>query len=146
MRNGKGVGLALALACTALTASCTCNFGALATGPKKAEKAVQAFHAGVNEGRFDALYDAGSDDLRAAASKERFVALLSAVRRKLGPVTGTTNAGWRVRSHNLSSYVDVTQHTRFEQGQATEQFTFVVSGDEVRLVAYHISSEDLILR
>ena len=138
--------VALAVVCAALGTSCLCNPGTMVAGPERAKVAVASFHASVNAERYGELWDAASDDLHEASSKERFVALLAAVRRKLGPVTGTTNAGWRVTSRNLRTYVDLTQQTRFEKGQATEQFRFAISGDEVRLVAYHVSSEDLILR
>lgn len=105
-----------------------------------------SFHAMVNEERYGDIYDAAADDFRSAGSKERFVGPLSAGRRNLGPITGTSNAGWRVRTLNLRTFVDLTQQTTFQEGKATERFTLLVSGEEARLVGYHIDSEDLILR
>lgn len=60
-----------------------CNPFAMAEGTKQADKAVQDFHASLNEGHFTDLYDGASEDFKKATTREKFVDLLEAVHRKL---------------------------------------------------------------
>jgi hypothetical protein len=71
---------------------------------------------------------------------------MSAVQRKLGKVTQTSNAGFNVRTFNLTTTVVLNQNTTFEQGTGTEVFTFQMNGEKAVLVGYNINSKDLILK
>jgi len=132
------------LASLALAAGC--SFGDLASGHAEAQKAVDEFHARLNEGRAGEIYDAASDELHRSAARQRFVDLLEAVRRKLGKVTGTKNEGWQVNARNLKTYVELTQATRFERGEAHESFVFQVRDGKAHLLRYDIRSDELIMR
>jgi hypothetical protein len=115
-------------------------------GKEDADRAVAEFHAQLNAGRYDAIWDAGGDDLKGAISRKDFSALLAAVRRKLGDVTGSTTRSWNVNSRNLTTYVALVQDTTFVTGKATETFQYVVRDGRAVLIGYNISSLDLILR
>lgn len=130
----------------ALAAGCTCNVGEMAAGRGEALAAVEEFHARMNDGRSGEIYDGASDEFRGASKRQRFDGLLSAVERKLGKVTETKNVGWRVNSRNFQTYVELSQETRFERGEARESFVFLVRGGKASLLRYHIESDDLIMR
>ncbi len=123
-----------------------CSVGDMAAGRGQAEKGVSEFHTLFNAGRFGDIYDAASDEFRAASKPGRFAELLAAVQRKLGNTTGTENRGWRVNSRNLRTYVELSQATRFDRGEALETFAFLVRDGKAILLRYNIQSEDLILR
>jgi hypothetical protein len=120
--------------------------GKVMAGREQAERHVSEFHAMFNEGRFDAIYDAASDELRESSRREDLTALLAAVQRKIGKVTGSTNQTWNVRTQNLRTYVVLTQDTAFDSGRATETFQYVIRDDRAVLLGYNISSRELIVR
>lgn len=71
---------------------------------------------------------------------------MGAVQRKLGKVTQTANAGFNVRTFNLTTSVVLTQTTTYEQGTGTETFTFQMEGDKAVLIGYNINSKELVLK
>ena len=81
---------------------------------------------------------------------EEFTEFLTAVHRKLGLVTSTTNKGWEVNT-NLSidagsrTVVVMEQETRFDHGTGLETFSFFIEDGKALLVGYQINSRDLII-
>ena len=49
-----------------------------------AEDAVPKFHEQLDAGQFQDIYDQSGEDLKQAANRQEFIALLDAVHRKLG--------------------------------------------------------------
>ena len=115
-------------------------------GKEHADRAVAEFHERFNRGEFEALWDAAGEELKRVATREDFTALLTAVRRKLGDVTGSTIRSWRVGSMDLKTLVALQQDTTFATGKAIESFQFVVQDERATLIGYHITSNDLITR
>ena len=120
--------------------------GGVKEGKQEADRAVAEFHGQFNQGRFDALWDAAGPELKGAVSQRDFSALLAAVRRKLGDVTGSTTRSWNVGSGTAGTHVALVQDTTFSTGKATEAFRFAVKDGKATLVGYDIASRDLILR
>jgi hypothetical protein len=110
----------------------------------KAEAAVSVFHDQLNAADFDAIWNSASDKFHDNAPRPKFDKFIQAVRSKLGRVTGTSNAGWRVGNFNFKTTVVLQQKTTFEHGSGTETFTYVVHGDEVKLEGYNVQSMDLV--
>ncbi len=133
---------AAGLAAVALAA---CNPFAMAGGREEGERAVTAFHEQLNGGPAESMALLASPDL-SSAEHARLLRILPAVRRKLGKVTGSKNAGWNVRSTSLGTTVQLGQQTTFEQGTGFETFAFVVRNGKANLSGYNISSDDLIAR
>ncbi len=146
MRLRSGSAVASLAAAASLAAGCTCTCAGFAQGKEAADRAVSEFHERFNQGRFDAIWEASGDELKRATSQQDFTALLAAVRRKLGDVTGSTGRSWNIRSFNLTTYVQLQHETTFSTGKAVESFQFVVRDGRATLVGYHISSNDLIVR
>ncbi|WP_150107403.1 DUF4019 domain-containing protein [Pedosphaera parvula] len=115
-------------------------------GKEAAEQSVADFHKLYNDGKLTEIYAAGHSKLKGATTEKEFLEFVGAVHRKLGKVTQTTNAGFNVRTFNLTTTVVMTQKTTFENGKGTETFTFQMDGDKAVLVGYNINSKDLILK
>jgi hypothetical protein len=115
-------------------------------GKEAAEKSVADIHKLYNDDKLAEIYSAGHSKLKNATTEKQFVEFVGAVQRKLGKVTQTSNAGFNVRTFNLTTTVVLSQSTTFEQGTGTETFTFQMDGDKAVLVGYNINSKDLILK
>jgi hypothetical protein len=120
--------------------------GQMLHGKKAAEQSTADFHKLYNDGKLSEIYSAGHSKFKSATTEKQFVEFMSAVQRKLGKVTQTSNAGFNVRTFNLITTVVLNQNTTFEQGAGTEVFTFQMVGGKAVLVGYNINSKDLILK
>ena len=89
---------------------------------------------------------AADSKFKSGTSEKEWSDLMGAVQRKLGKVTSTSNAGFNVRTFNLTTTVVLQQKTTFEQGSGNETFTFEMNGDKAVLVGYNIASKDLIIK
>lgn len=115
-------------------------------GKKAAEQGVAEFHQLYNDGKLSEIYSASHSKFKSATTEKQLLELVEAVQRKLGKVTQTANAGFNVRTLNLTTTVVLTQTTTFEQGTGTETFTFLMDGDKAILAGWHINSNDLIVK
>jgi hypothetical protein len=138
----KAILLTLVLSVGVIVSGC----GGMFKGKKAAEQSVADFHKQYNDGKHAEIYFAGHSKFKTAASQKQFLEVMSAVQRKLGKVTQTANAGFNVRTFNLTTTVVLNQNTTFEQGTGTEVFTFQMDGDKAILVGYNINSKELILK
>ncbi|WP_165232688.1 hypothetical protein [Aquisphaera insulae] len=120
--------------------------GGLFHGKEAAERGVAEFHTLYNQGKLAEIYSASHSKMKGAAAEKQFLDLLGAVERKLGKVVQSVNAGFNVRSFNLTTTVVLNQTTTFEKGSGTEVFTFEMDGEKAVLVGYNINSNDLIVK
>ena len=111
-----------------------------------AEKAIDGFHAQLDAGHYDAIYDAGSADLKATAKKEEMNALLAAVHRKLGAFKSGKTDGWNDNVTTGGHLVTLSYSASYEHGAAAEQFVYRLAGSQAQLAGYHVNSNALILR
>jgi hypothetical protein len=133
--------LAAFLACL-LLASCRDTV----EGKSLAEPQVAAFHEQLAAKRYEEIYSGAGEEFQKAAPKEKVTELFAAINRKLGKVKSTSTKTWNVRSMNLKTMVVLVMETEFEQGQATETFTFRVSDGKAVLLGYNINSLDMMIR
>lgn len=120
--------------------------GGLVKGKAAAETAIARFHDLYSQGKLDEIWKESHPKFKSASKKEKYDEFMGAVQRKLGKVTSTSNAGWKVKSFNLTTTVLMNQKTVFEKGEGTESFTFQMDGDKAVLVGYNIQSMDLITK
>lgn len=112
-----------------------------------AEKAIAQFHESYSQGKLDDIWKEADAKFRSVSTKQKYDQFMGAVQRKLGKVTSTSNAGWKVKwSINSKTTVFMTQETIFEHGQGTESFTFEIDGTNAVLVDYNMQSMDLITK
>ena len=110
---------------------------------KKAEAAVEHFHQQLNDAAFDALYAEADDGLKAQASQEKLVKLLSAVHRKLGNFQSANSTGWKVFTSTGGTTVTLGYNSTYEHGEANETFSYHVTGGKALLSGYNVSSAEM---
>ncbi len=137
------------LAIAALFATCAARCGvAFHRGGQASDLAVDAFHARYDAERYAEIYALASDELQAVQSEQGFVAFLASVHRPLGKVTNRERVGTNVHvALSGTTTTGATYHTHFAGGQAVETFAWRSSlVGEPRLVGYHITSHELLLK
>ena len=115
-------------------------------GKLAGERAVAHFHNLYNQGKLEDIWTEADPSFRNALTKQKYDDFLGAVHRKLGKVTSSSDAGWRVQTFNMKRTVLMSQKTVFESGQGTESFTFALDGTNAVLVGYNVQSTDLITK
>lgn len=110
------------------------------------ERAVVRFHEQFNSGQHADIYRQTDDGFRKATNESEMLALLGAVRRKLGTVKNTNQVSSKVKSTYAMTVVTLSYETEFTDGRATEHFVYYVSGGQARLYRYDIMSSLLVTR
>ncbi len=136
----------ISLYCFLNMALFTFGCGGIFKGKKAAEQSVTDFHKLYNDGKLTDIYSAGHSSFKSTTTEKQFLEFVGAVQRKLGKVTQTSNAGFNVRTFNMTTTVVLNQSTTFEQGTGKETFTFQMDGEKAVLVGYNINSRDLIVK
>jgi opacity protein-like surface antigen len=111
----------------------------------EAQEAVSKFHQLLDSGQFEEIYADSADDLKKLSAQSDFVALLSAVHRKLGTTRSAESRGWNVNYQTSGTYVTLAYKTAYARGEATEQFVFAMQKDAPALAGYHINSTALVV-
>lgn len=109
-----------------------------------ADAAVISFHSQLDAAQFDAIWNGADERFRNGTTHEAYGKIFAAVHRKLGLVTSTATRGWAVNYVNFETRVVLQQQTQFEHGSGEETFTYIVRDNSAKLVAYNISSTELI--
>ena len=138
-----GAFMVAALVVVASVAGSSCSYR---RAYNAAEAATASFHECLNEGLLQQIYDRADQQLRAGTTESDFVALLAAVHRKLGRHLTTRIQSSHV--HGLGRVVTVALRcsSDFEEGDAQEEFVWLVEGTSCRLASYNISSRTLVLK
>ncbi len=125
--------LLISLACSSFT-----------QGKAAGEKAVEIFHAQMNEEKFDEIYNQASKEFQTSDNKEAIIKFLQTVHKKLGVIGKSTSQGWHVNTTPAGTVVNLTYQTEFAQDTATESFIFFMNGEEAKLTGYNVNSKKLI--
>ena len=127
------------LALAGLVAGCS-----LGADVPVAEKAVTAFHQQLDAGQFAESYKGASSEFRSATTEADWVKLAGAVHRKLGKFLSSTQLGWNDQSTTSGHFIALGYKSKFEHGDATEQFTYRIDGGKASLAGYNVNSNALI--
>jgi len=98
-----------------------------------AEEAVTDFHQKLNDGNFQPLYSNADDALKSAATEKDFLALLGAIHKKLGKVQSSSETNFSINDVNFVTKIVLVYDTKFDGGDATETFTYRLSGDQAKV-------------
>ena len=120
-----------------------CGTG-LMQGRKLSANGVQEFHALLNSGQNDQIYDRASDAFRGGGNKEDLIKSFQSVHRKLGDAGSSTLNNLNVTATPTGTYITAVYRTTFATGEAVETFTWLKSGQGVVLNGYNIQSMKLI--
>lgn len=140
--GGKTRTLPIFLLIVALTLA-GCSAG---NDTKLAAAGVAEFHRLLDAGEFDRIYADSSPDLKQAASRDDFVAILDAVHRKLGTTKSSSQQSWNINYNTSGRYITLTYATAYSDGEAAEQFVYRIQAEQALLAGYHINSNALIVK
>jgi hypothetical protein len=132
----------LAVAAVLVAAGSGCFAGAK---PEVARQAVDRFHMRYDSAQFELVYAASDTALKAATSREEFLAFMTSVRRKLGPVRGSTPTGTNTMVGTNGTQITLAYRTEFARGTGTEQFVWRMRGDSAYLYGYNVNSTALVV-
>ena len=133
--------ITITLTVVALTVSCS-----FTKGKEQGERAVEQFHQQFNAGQYREIYQQSDKQFQDATKEAEFIEFMEAIRRKLGTIEKADPAGWRVNATPTGTVVALGYETQFSEGKGTEQFTFLISGDQAKLLGYNVYSPLLITR
>jgi len=111
-----------------------------------ADTAVARFHQQLDSQDYVTLYVQADQKFRDATKQDDFVALMTAVHKKLGRVGNVARKGFFVNYNTSGSQIRVNYATKFGEGDAEEQFVWSKNGDNLALLGYHINSNALIVK
>ena len=112
----------------------------------RVEGEIAGFRQLVIADKFHEIYSASANDLRNTTSEKDFTDLLSAVKRKLGPLQSSQQLNWQTMSVNGNSTIKIVFKSQYTGGDATEQFTYKFDGQSYLLAGYNINSNALIIK
>jgi hypothetical protein len=92
------------------------------------------------------MYQLGNSEFRAAAPKEKVIILYTAIDRKLGTLQETKQINWNVNTTNSVTTVVLVYATKFQDGGATETFSFRIKNGKAELIGYNIASLDMLAK
>jgi hypothetical protein len=139
-KAGAFAGVTLLLIVGFWLCSCTGTVADVAS----ARKAVVHFHQQLDQEKYADMYAEAAPELHEATKQQDFLALMSAVHRKLGVVQDATQMQFNVNWTTSGTRVHLNYQTKFAGGTATEAFTWKIGGDHPSLVGYNINSNALI--
>lgn len=139
--TSKSLCLIIIFVFVALASSCS-----LTKGKEQGEHAVEEFHRQFNAGQYKEIYRQGDDKFWEAVNEAEFVEFLGAVKRKIGSVSKATQSGWHVNATMMGTVVTLGYEVEFSDGKGVEQFSFLVSGEQAKLLRYDVNSPLLITR
>lgn len=111
-----------------------------------ARDGVAHFHQQLNQEQYNQIYREAAPAFRKAEKRADFLAFAGAIHRKLGNVKDTTQENFNVNFGTAGTEVVVGYATKFDEGNATEQFTWRIVGQKPILLGYRIDSQALITR
>ena len=111
-------------------------------GKELAESAVAKFRGDFNAEDFESIVATAHPSMLKVTSKDKVLAFLSAVRKKLGKSNDSNSTSWFVNGGPGGTNVTFVYETSFENGTATETFNYIVDDSTAKLFGYHIVSPD----
>jgi hypothetical protein len=108
-----------------------------------ASGAGKKFHDEFNQQSYDQMYQEADPKFRAAVEPAAWSKLMTRLHDKLGKVTDTTRTGFNVNYNTGGSTVTITYSTKFQLGEGHEEFVWLKSNHELRLLRYNVRSPAL---
>jgi len=108
-----------------------------------ASGAGKKFHDEFNQQNYHKMYQEADPKFRSAVQSDAWSKLMTRVHDKLGNVTDATRTGFNVNYNVGGSTVTITYATKFQLGEGQEEFVWLKSNDELRLLHYNVRSSAL---
>ena len=107
--------------------------------------AIEMFHFDLDQAYYAQIWKSTASEMRTSTTEPDLTKFLTAVHKKLGQVAQTQQMGVNVNYNTAGTYITVTMHTRFQHGTGDETFVFRSKDNDVRLVGYHVASNDMMM-
>ena len=107
-----------------------------------ADAKVARFQATYNEGDARGLYGQTSDEFREVTTPQQMDELVEYVTDKMGAIESSERSGININSSNGVNQTTVTMTTTFAKGEGTETYTFIGSGEEMRLAGWNVDADN----
>ena len=108
-----------------------------------ATAAGKKFHDRFNQQDYAAIYADADPKFRAAVKPDDLNKLLSRVHDKLGNVTDSTRTGFHINYNTGGSTITFSYSSKFQSGEAQEDFIWLRSGNDLHLLRYNVKSSAL---
>ncbi|MHA7818620.1 MAG: hypothetical protein ACX930_03115 [Erythrobacter sp.] len=108
------------------------------------EERIAKFHETYNAGDSRALYGLTGEEFREATTAQQMDGLVATVNDRMGAVESTERSGFNINTNNGQTVSTVTMITEFEKGEGTETYTFLGTGEKMRLVGWHVDSPNFL--
>jgi len=113
---------------------------------KAAEERVANFHRQLDAQDFLNIYNQADPKLREVTKAEEFLALLTAIHKKLGNVQSAMQQGYLVNFATSGTTIRLNYTTKYAEGDAQEVFVWRKDGNVIRLLGYNVNSNALITK
>jgi hypothetical protein len=119
----------------------------IANSGHQAQTLAAGMHRKMADSDQAGIYDGADQRYKSAVSREKSDALFSAVASKLGAPQDCKQKSFNVMAATWGTTIRLVCETTFSKGATgMETFVWVKSGDQFKLLSYHIDSEELIER
>ena len=108
-----------------------------------ASAAGKKFHDRFNRQDYATIYSDADAKFRTAVKQDDLTGLLARVHDKLGNVIDATRIGFNVNYKFGGSTIAITYSTKFQLGEGQEEFVWLKSAGDLRLLNYNIKSSAL---
>ncbi len=105
-----------------------------------ASRSVEVFHQQFSESRFSEIYAAATPGFRTSHTEAGILTSLSVARTRLGSLRTVRRTGWVIDRGEGGEIARLNFESDFENGTATERFTYLVANGRAQLLDYQISS------
>jgi hypothetical protein len=121
-----------------------CGSG-LSQGRTLSNEAVRHFHQQLNGAQYQEISNEASDAFHSSDKESQLLRFLQVVHTKLGDAGTESLSNIRVNATTSGTFITTVYTTAFVRGQAEETFTWIKSGGRLKLYAYHVDSNALVM-
>lgn len=111
---------------------------------EEVETEVGLFRAAYDAQDWNTIWTTTSEEFRAVSSEDQWNTLMRIVRTKLGKSVSSERTGWNVNTGTSGTIAVLSFATTFEEGEATETFTYKKTDSGWRMQGYDIRSDVLL--
>ncbi|MGA6983748.1 MAG: hypothetical protein WBZ11_19495 [Candidatus Sulfotelmatobacter sp.] len=122
-----------------------CGAG-MSAGARLSDDAVRQFHSQLDSQAYDDIVSDSDEAFQNSATHDELTKFLGGVHSKLGSSHGFTRTNLFVNATTNGTFIKVTYQSTFDQGNATEAFTWKKADGGLKLVRYDVNSNAFITR
>jgi hypothetical protein len=114
------------------------------SGTSLGQPAVQAFHAKLNAGKHEEIYQEADAPFTGTGIHDELVKFLAAVHTKLADAGVTNQVNIFVNATTSGTSIVTRYDQTFARGTAVETFTWTKKSGNLKLYGYHVESNALV--